>query len=245
MKKYYVYKVTNRINGKYYIGVHHTANPHDAYYGSGPAIKSAIEKYGIANFDKVILFETTDRNAAYDKEKELVIPSHQDSNSYNLKEGGIGGWDYYNASPDKKQCMHDPAVAKKVSNSLKEKFQNDQDYREALLKNAAIGCEAAKKANTGKKRPEHGNRIKELHESGRYDNIIVGRNPSMFSVTNPEGEEFVVYNLGKFCYDNNLTYSSLWNTHLTGVAVKKGKAKNWKCTLIKKGNYGEHNKIKQ
>lgn len=245
MKKYYVYKVTNRINGKYYIGVHHAANPHDTYYGSGPAIKSAIEKYGIANFDKVILFETTDRNAAYDKEKELVIPSHQDSNSYNLKEGGIGGWDYYNASLDKKQCMHDPKTVKKVSDSLKKKFLTDHEYRDTLLKNAAIGCEAAKKINTGKRRPEHGDRIRELHASGRYDAVLNGRAPSTFIVTDPHGKEFLVYNLGKFCYDNNLPYTSIWKTHLSGIPLKKGKAKNWKCTLIEKENYEEYIKSEQ
>lgn len=43
---YTVYKTTNIINGKYYIGVHKTTNPNDSYLGSGKAIKEAIKKYG-------------------------------------------------------------------------------------------------------------------------------------------------------------------------------------------------------
>lgn len=38
-----VYKITNSVNSKYYIGVHETDDACDDYMGSGPAIKNAIK----------------------------------------------------------------------------------------------------------------------------------------------------------------------------------------------------------
>ena len=32
---YTVYKITNTANGRIYVGVHRTENPHDSYLGSG------------------------------------------------------------------------------------------------------------------------------------------------------------------------------------------------------------------
>ena len=47
---YIIYKITNQINGKYYIGRHATKDVNDSYMGSGIGIKNAIAKYGVENF---------------------------------------------------------------------------------------------------------------------------------------------------------------------------------------------------
>ncbi len=55
--KYYVYKTTNKINGKYYVGVHQSENiENDKYLGSGYVLRNAIDKYGSDNFEREILF---------------------------------------------------------------------------------------------------------------------------------------------------------------------------------------------
>ena len=56
MKKYnFVYKTTNLINKKIYVGVHSTDNLDDWYLGSGKRLLLAIRKYGKENFKREII----------------------------------------------------------------------------------------------------------------------------------------------------------------------------------------------
>lgn len=84
-----VYKITNKMNGKFYIGVHSTTKLCDGYMGSGKILKRAIKQYGIENFDKEHLFIFDTRQEALLKEQELVTEELVlDENCYNLVLGG-------------------------------------------------------------------------------------------------------------------------------------------------------------
>lgn len=88
-EKYYIYKTTNLINGKYYVGFHKTNNPNDNYFGSGKLLLEAIEKYGIQNFKKEILYEFDTREDAEAKEREIVNEEFVNNrNTYNVTLGG-------------------------------------------------------------------------------------------------------------------------------------------------------------
>jgi hypothetical protein len=85
----FIYKITNSINGRYYIGRHATANIDDNYMGSGKAIKNAIRKYGIENFKKEIITMADTAESLWELEKEIVNDSVvQDPKSYNMAYGG-------------------------------------------------------------------------------------------------------------------------------------------------------------
>lgn len=89
---YTIYKVTNNINGKIYLGKHQTKNPNDGYYGSGKGIKNAICEYGKENFTKEVLFIFDNEQDMNDKERELIdekFVSRKDT--YNMGVGGEGG----------------------------------------------------------------------------------------------------------------------------------------------------------
>jgi hypothetical protein len=88
---YLVYKITNKLNQKTYIGVHKTDNLDDGYMGSGLAIKAAIRKHGRENFKKEVLFITEDKSSAYGLERKLTVDFASRDN-YNMKLGGIGGF---------------------------------------------------------------------------------------------------------------------------------------------------------
>lgn len=85
----YFYKITNKINGHYYYGVHSTDNLEDGYMGSGTRLKKAIEKYGIENFEKEIIKYCDNREEAYKLESDYVTESLiRDDNCYNIILGG-------------------------------------------------------------------------------------------------------------------------------------------------------------
>ena len=100
MKTYYtIYQVTNKVNGKIYIGSHKTTNLDDGYMGSGKYLRYAQKKHGIENFEKKILHIFDTAEEMYAKEAELVtVEFIAENNTYNLKQGGFGGWDYVNST---------------------------------------------------------------------------------------------------------------------------------------------------
>ena len=94
---YTIYKITNQINGKFYTGSHKTKDLDDSYIGSGKYLIRAQHKYGIENFKKEILFIFNTAEEMYAKEAEIVNEDFLTTeNTYNLKVGGFGGWDYVN-----------------------------------------------------------------------------------------------------------------------------------------------------
>ena len=86
-----IYKITNLINHKIYIGKDTTSDPN--YFGSGLLIKRSISKYGIYNFIKEVIDETDDYLEL--SKKEIYWISEYDSTKreigYNISSGGDGG----------------------------------------------------------------------------------------------------------------------------------------------------------
>jgi dissimilatory sulfite reductase (desulfoviridin) alpha/beta subunit len=69
---YIIYKITNLINNRYYIGMHGTQDLNDNYMGSGLAIKNAIKKYGLENFKKEVLSVHETKEQMIFEEKNLL-----------------------------------------------------------------------------------------------------------------------------------------------------------------------------
>jgi len=104
---YLLYKTTNTLNGKYYVGV---SNGNDIWYkGSGTALKRAIKKYGSKSFVTETLETFDNADAAFKREEEVVNETFvADHNTYNMKVGGKGG------KGQKKSKEHRAKISKSV-----------------------------------------------------------------------------------------------------------------------------------
>lgn len=90
---YYVYKITNLINGKIYIGCHGTKDLDDGYMGSGTYLGLAKKKHGVKNFNKEILSLHSSLEEMLTEEARLVNQKFiEREDTYNHIRGGQCGW---------------------------------------------------------------------------------------------------------------------------------------------------------
>lgn len=86
-----IYKTTNLINGKIYIGQDSKNN--SMYLGSGLILFKAIKKYGLNNFKKEILEYCKTKNQLNEQEKYWIKKCNSTDHKigYNIAKGGNGG----------------------------------------------------------------------------------------------------------------------------------------------------------
>ena len=128
---YTIYKTTNVLDGKYYIGKHQTLKIDDRYLGSGIWLKRAIKLHGRRNFKKEILFVFETEAEMNAKEKELITEELVKSPlSYNIGIGGEGGPHFKGRKHSKDFSAK--MIATKVKNGTN-KMSEDQKRKISLF----------------------------------------------------------------------------------------------------------------
>lgn len=112
----YIYKITNKLDGKSYIGQKKSTKLVEHYWGSGDLITAAIRKYGIDNFDREILEWCNSKEELNTAEIYWIKKFNTIETGYNLSPGGNGGY-------------LGPEAAAKVSAKLKLYFSNPENRK--------------------------------------------------------------------------------------------------------------------
>jgi hypothetical protein len=121
-KFHYIYKTTNLLSGKYYIGMHSTNNLEDGYMGSGTRLKRSLNKHGKENH-KVEFLEFLDtRKELKERESEIVnLNEIAKEECMNLKVGGYGGL----SNEEHKKAFTDAGI---------NNFKNNKEKRDAAVR---------------------------------------------------------------------------------------------------------------
>ena len=168
---YYVYKTTNKENGKYYVGVHKSENiQNDSYLGSGYILAKALEKYGKETFIREILFEYETPEEAFAKEREIVNEEFvKNDQTYNIALGGHGGklteinpFFGKHHSDETKELLSEINTGKTLSEETKQKISS------SLL--------------------EHYDSLSEEEKQEQFKNLKRGEDHYMFGVTVSDDE---------------------------------------------------------
>jgi len=129
-KFHFIYKTTNLLSGKYYIGMHSTDNLEDGYLGSGKRLRRSINKHGEENHRREILEFVDSREKLREREEEIVnLNEIAKEKCMNLRVGGEGGLSGLSEQSISK-------IRKGASDFLKDKW-NDEVYRKKISKLSA------------------------------------------------------------------------------------------------------------
>jgi group I intron endonuclease len=138
-----IYKITNLITGKFYIGKDEKDRAN--YFGSGKIIKLAIKKYGLENFKKEVLETCNNKKSLCEREKFWIKNLNSQVNGYNIASGGTGG-DTLTNHPNRMQIIE----KRKLSNTGKKRspefcqLMRDINFRIDKSRRLLSGKKAAK-----------------------------------------------------------------------------------------------------
>ena len=119
-----VYKTTNLLNGKIYVGK--DEGDRDHYLGSGYILRRAIEKYGKESFQKEVLEICASREILEEREKHWIkeLNATDPKIGYNVAEGGTGGNTYFGKTEEEMRL-----IKEKISNSAKGRVFSEEHRR--------------------------------------------------------------------------------------------------------------------
>lgn len=145
-KYHFIYKTTNLVNQKYYVGMHSTDDLDDGYIGSGTRLWRSIQYYGRENFIVEILEFLPDRESLREREAKIINEEFlKDPLCMNICKGGYGDWSQVNDNP-----VHVKVKNQRMIESQLKKFRSDPEYRARKCKSLSVSMKRSHENGTSK-----------------------------------------------------------------------------------------------
>jgi group I intron endonuclease len=181
-KTYKIYKCTNNINGKVYIGYTHKSlekriieHKSSSKNGSYYLLHKALQKYGLDNFSWEIIFESKNKKYVLEEMESFFINEYKSffetGHGYNMTHGGQGGMTDKKHSEETKEKLKiarskrtiEPMLGKKHSDEAKEKMKLARQNNPNRFIQASIAgkISAEKRKNDLEYRLKQSQRVKE------------------------------------------------------------------------------------
>jgi len=190
---HYLYRTTNVLTGKYYLGMHSTKNLDDGYIGSGKILRRSIKKYGLINHLKEVFLFVKTREELVQKEKELITEELlKDPSIMNLRLGGEGGGNWTNEQQRKNNEKSQQAQRKLIENNPQWVESRSRKLSEAHKRAYDSGKRPKKQPLdwTGRKHSEETKEKLSRIKKGIYAD---GKNPKAKKVKDDEENIFATY----------------------------------------------------
>jgi hypothetical protein len=214
-----IYKTTNTINNKWYIGKDERNNPN--YLGSGKLLRQAIAKYGKEAFKKEILVEASTKEELAELEKKIIKEYNavEDKMAYNIAIGGQGGNLIAGFSEEEKK-------ARSIKISLGLKNMSKEAKEKKIKKTAATiaerpfqhpprSAECRRKiseAQLGSKRSEEVKQQMSVSRKGKKRSQAFCETQSRMRKGKPQPKLQKTYKLTSICNDIEIITSNLKET---------------------------------
>ena len=189
---YLVYKLTNKINNKVYIGFTSKSlkkrfekHIRDSKYGRNTYLSNAIRKYGIENFSKEVLFKTESLIEVKNLEINYIKKYNSfylGENGYNMTLGGEGTLNH-NHSIETRKKMSKSHTGKKHTKETKNKLA---------------------KLRMGPKNPRYGYKYTKEEKQNKAQ-----LSSKFFEIIYPNGKTEIIKGLKQYCDKNGFSPSQM------------------------------------
>jgi group I intron endonuclease len=245
---YSIYKATNTINGKVYIGFdsnwpkrkkrHLSDSSNEKSKGFNDIFHKAIRKYGKENFDWQIIYQSKDGKHCLKSMEEYFIKENNsyiyfnNSNGYNMTLGGEGMLGFKHSEKSKIKNSVSSGKNFKVwhkdgelieENHIKYfcvKNNLDYDSFKKLLHNKLFSYKGYYPYNNENNIAEA---LKKYNQRIKKSMEIMGsKHSKTYKLLSPNNELITINNLAKFARDNNLNPQSLKQVVMGKLKSNKG-----------------------